>query len=364
MQDWVFPKDERDLTPELLTAVLSVDRPDVVVEALDIVEAIQSASGRASTADRVILDLDYRSGTAPDDLPRRVVLKTMLVAPIAPPVMYETEVRFYREIRPTVPFEAPIFFGALFDHASGHFGILLEDLRERGAVFANVTVEVSLDRVRTLITHLAALHAKYWESPALEAEFSWMATPAGGGMEKFFRHVLPRIEAHLDADPWRLEILEPIGRSVPELHADMVRIAAGPLEHGQRTLLHGDTHVGNTYLLEEGRMGWLDFQLSLRGCYARDLTYLITTALPIEQRRAHERELIAFYFDELQSRGVTSVPDMETAWTLHRQAAFWGLVIGWLTCPTPNYGREITEENLRRLTQILIDLDCLKVVPE
>ncbi|MCP4904470.1 MAG: hypothetical protein GY910_05775 [bacterium] len=77
-----------------------------------------------------------------------------------------------------------------------------------------------------------------------------------------------------------------------------------------------------------------------------------------------ERELITFYFDALQSRGIPSVPDMDTAWMLHRQAAFWGLVIGWLTCPTPNYGREITEENLRRLTQTLIDLDCLEVVPE
>ena len=364
MQDWVFPKDERELTPELLTAVLAVDRPGVVVEALDVVEAIHSATGQASTADRVVLDLDYRAGTAPNDLPRRVVLKTMLVSPIGPPVMYETEVRFYREIRPTVPFEAPVFFGALFDHASGHFGILLEDLRERGAVFGNVTVEVSLEQLRTLIGHLAALHAKYWESPALEAELSWMATPAGGGMEEFFRLILPRIQAHIDEDPWRLDILEPLGRSVPELHADMLRIAAGPLEHGPRTLLHGDTHIGNTYLLDEGRMGLLDFQLSHRGCYARDLTYLITTALPIERRRAHERELIAFYFDELQSRGVTSVPDMDAAWTLHRQAAVWGLVIGWLTCPTPNYGREITEENMRRLTQILIDLDCLKVVPE
>ena len=41
-----------------------------------------------------------------------------------------------------------------------------------------------------------------------------------------------------------------------------------------------------------------------------------------------------------------------------------GLVIGWLTCPTPNYGREITEENIRRLTQILIDLDSLETVPD
>ena len=107
-------------------------------------------------------------------------------------------------------------------------------------------------------------------------------------------------------------------------------------------------------------MGWLDFQLSHRGCYSRDLTYLITTALSIEMRRQHERELLRFYLEEIRRLGVVHVPTWDEAWLLHRQSTFWGLVIGWGVCPTANYGRAITEENLRRLVQIMIDLDVFE----
>ena len=92
--DLCFPADPSALTPELLTAALSIERPGLVVRDLEVVEALYAASGVASTADRVILDLDYAPGTGGDDLPGRVVLKTMLVEPHAPAVMYETEVRF------------------------------------------------------------------------------------------------------------------------------------------------------------------------------------------------------------------------------------------------------------------------------
>jgi hypothetical protein len=362
-----FPTDPNDLTPDVLTAAMSADRPGLVVEDLEVVEAFYAASGQASTADRVILNLHYSkegaSGAAAEGLPRRVVLKTMLVSPHAPAVMYETEVRFYREIRPLVPFETPTYYGALFDSDSGQFGIVLEDLTERDVVFSNVTMPTSMGQIRSLLRNLAALHAKYWESPKLESEFAWMATPKGGGMEELFKGIVPVVMGHLDQEPWRAEILEPIGRSVPDLHEDMLKIAAGPLENGPRTLLHGDTHIGNTYLMEGDATGLLDFQLSLRGCYSRDLTYILTTALSIEERRKHERELIVFYLGELARAGVERVPTMDEAWLLHRQSALWGLVIGWLTCPTPNYGREITEENIRRLAQILIDLDSLETVP-
>ncbi len=365
--EFKFPTDPNDLTPEVLTAAMSAERPGLVVESLEVVEAFYAATGQASTADRVILNLEYSkeaaSSAAAAGLPRRVVLKTMLVTPHAPPVMYETEVRFYREIRPHVPFETPQFYGALFDPESGQFGIVLEDLTEREVVFPNVTMPTTIGQVQSLLRNLAALHAKYWESPKLETEFGWMATPKGGGMEELFKGIIPAVMGHIEAEPWRAEILAPLGRSVPDLHEDMLKIAAGPLEHGPRTLLHGDTHLGNTYLTEGDETGLLDFQLSLRGCYSRDVTYILTTALPIEDRRKHEAALLEFYLNELEQGGVQRVPSMKEAWLLHRQSAYWGLVIGWLTCPTPNYGREITEENIRRLTQILIDLDSLSTVP-
>ena len=370
-----FPTDPNDLTPEILTAAMSPERPGLVVKELEVVQAFYAATGQASTADRVILNLEYSkegaSAAAAEGLPRRVVLKTMLVSPHAPAVMYETEVRFYREVCPLVPFETPTYYGALFDSESGQFGIVLEDLTERGVVFPNVTMPTSMAQIRSLIRNLAALHSKFWESPKLDTDFAWMATPKGGGMEELFKGLVPPIMGHIEREPWRAEILEPIGRSVPDLHEDMMKVAAGPLENGPRTLLHGDTHLGNTYLLKgdgerDGKgdvTGLLDFQLSLRGCYSRDLTYILTTALTIDQRREHERDLIAFYLDELARGGVERVPTMDEAWLLHRQSALWGLVVGWLTCPTANYGREITEENIRRLTQILIDLDSLETVP-
>jgi hypothetical protein len=370
--DTKFPTDPSDLTPEILTAAISSERPGLIVERLEVVQAFYAATGQASTADRVILNLDYAkegaSAAAAKGLPRRVVLKTMLVSPHAPAVMYETEVRFYREIRPLVPFETPAYYGALFDPESGQFGIVLEDLTERGVVFPNVTMPTSMGQIRSLLRNLAALHAKYWESPKLVTDFAWMATPKGGGMEELFKGIVPTVMGHIEKEPWRGEILEPIGRSVPDLHADMLKVAAGPLEDGPRTLLHGDTHIGNTYRVDgEGdgdETGLLDFQLSLRGCYSRDLTYILTTALSIEERRKHERELIEFYLGELARGGVERVPTMDEAWLLHRQSALWGLVVGWLTCPTANYGREITEENIRRLVQIVIDLDSVSTVPD
>src|SRR3546814_14871415 len=58
-----------------------------------------------------------------------------------------------------------------------------------------------------------------------------------------------------------------------------------------RTLLHGDTHLGNIYLLPDGRAGLLDWQLVVRGHHMHDVNYIVTTALSIGDRRNHERDL-------------------------------------------------------------------------
>lgn len=59
MTEIKFPTDPNDLTPTILTAAMSVDRPGLVVQDLEVVEAFYAANGQASTADRVILHLDY-----------------------------------------------------------------------------------------------------------------------------------------------------------------------------------------------------------------------------------------------------------------------------------------------------------------
>jgi len=128
----VFPADVDHLTPEVFTAALAATHPGVIVDELEVVAAKRCGDGVASTADRVVVDLTYRPGTA-GELPRRLILKTMLATPHAPAAMYENEVRFYTELRPGLPIEAPTAFGGSFDPSTGRFGLLLEDLGARGA---------------------------------------------------------------------------------------------------------------------------------------------------------------------------------------------------------------------------------------
>jgi hypothetical protein len=258
--------------------------------------------------------------------------------PHAPDPMYVNEVRFYTEVRPEIDLEAPQVFGGLYDQASRRFGILIEDLTLRGARFANATGELALDSLRDGLANLARLHARFWKSPRFD----------GIGRE------LIRYQVEQYAP--KAECLRRLGRSVDQLWDDLWasqrRLAAGPL-----TLLHGDTPLGNTYVLPDGSAGLLDFQLSVRGHWANDVGYLLATALAAESRRQHERELIGFYLDQLRRNGVAEAPDADEAWDCYRLAMVWGLAIGWLITPAVNYGPAITDANLSRMVGACQDLD-------
>ena len=101
-----------------------------------------------------------------------------------------------------------------------------------------------------------------------------------------------------------------------------------------------------------------------RGQWAHDVTYLLVTSLDTNFRRKHERELIDHYLDRLRAHGVASAPDREAAWLLYRQAAIWGFLIGWMICPTENYGEEILQANLERLIAAVEDLDTFAALPD
>ncbi len=352
----VFPASVDELTPKVLSAALAKRRPGVVVRDFTVVSVKQAGEGVASTADRVVLDLQY-DADPPPDLPTRLVLKTMLVRPHAVPDMYEAEVRFYDEIRPELDIEAPRSFGAAFAGPTGHFGILLEDLSQRGAHFANVNETVSLDAIRSLLTELARLHAGFWCSPRLAGDLAWIPTPIAGGMAGFLtRHGYDFVQSQVDQHPFKQELIRPLGLSVRELWA----LLAGIREEQSRlppTLLHGDTHLGNSYLLPGDGGGWLDWQLLTRGSFAHDVIYLLVTGLPTEVRRLHQRDLVAFYLDRLAAFGVVEPPSLDDAWLLCRKASLWGLVIGWLICPPENYGEAITRENIARAVAAVADLD-------
>ena len=358
----VFPTVTAELSPELLTAALCEQNPGVIVSDLRVVEEAHCDTGSASTAARAVLDLDYAAG-ADRGLPGRMVLKTVLVRPGAPSSMYENEVRFYRDLRPELDIETPRAFASVFDGETGTFGVLMEDVRLRSARFPNATTSLNDEEIRCVLGHLAALHARFWQSPRFERDLSWLWTPCSGG---FYDFMAPNgqglIQALIDGSEYKQSLFERLGRPFDEVwkilwHAQKI------IDSEPSTLLHGDTHLGNTYVLPGARVGLLDWQLMNRGRWSHDVTYILMTGLEIETRRRDERELLAFYLDGLAAHGVRDVPTADAAWLLYRQTAIWGFVIGWMGCPTPNYGEQIMQANLDRLTAAVEDLETFAALP-
>ncbi len=356
-----FPASVDEITAELLTTIMSARTPGVVVDDFQVLATKYAGEGVASTADRVVLELQYGEGS-PTDLPTRLILKTMLVGPHAPPTMYENEVRFYEEIRSDLDLEVPREFGCHSAGESGNFGLLMEDLVARGARFPNATEVVGVPEIMSLLEQLARLHAQFWNSPRFTSDLAWVPTPIRGGMASIFTDFgYELVQSQVDQHPFKQELIAPLGRSVRELW-DLLTKVREEQASLPPTLLHGDPHIGNTYLLPGERGGLLDWQLLTRGSFAHDVIYLIVTGLSPETRRTHETALLRHYLDQLHAAGVSNPPTLEETWVLCRKASLWGLVIGWLICPPANYGERITAENIARTVTAIHDFEAIRAV--
>ena len=273
---------------------------------------------------------------------------------------YANEVGFYRRLRPELTIEAPRCFGGDFDAATGGFALVLEDLTARGARFPNVTQPTALDEVRALLDTLAALHAQFWNSPRFASDLGWVETHLSGGVADLMNNLAPAyIDHEIETENFKRELVQKLCTTGPELLAGVQAVQRHQSTLPQ-TLLHGDTHLGNTYLLPGPVGGLLDWQLMVRGHAMHDVSYLITTGLPIADRRTHEHDLLRYYLDRLASAGVALAFD--AAWTEYRRALVWGVYIGWLTTPVVNYGWEINVLNHLRLTTAYEDHETAKLV--
>ncbi len=365
-----MPTSADDLSVEVLNPLLQAQRPDVCVEAFRVIESHLYGSGEASTAGRVVIEPRYRPG-APKDLPRRLVVK---LARTDEEVcrdgehqvrgLYANEVAVYTRLEPHRFLEAPKALGGAYDPVSQTFMLILEDLRDRGATFPNVTVETSLDRLRCLLDILASLHARFWSSPLLETELSWMETHLQGEIHDLFNtpsRVPASIEYLVETVQFKREMVERLGMTPRGLLEDMQRVQRHQATLAQ-TVVHGDCHLGNTYTLPDDRAGLLDWQLSSRGFAIHDVSYILATALSVAMRRSHERELLDYYRDRLQSHGVADPPDREMLWEEYRRGMVWCVYIGWLTTPVTNYGWEICVMNHLRTMTAYEDLETRDLV--
>lgn len=127
---------------------------------------------------------------------------------------------------------------------------------------------------------------------------------------------------------------------------------------GTRTYLHGDLHVGNTYVTNEQRMGIADWQIGVTGSWVYDYAYIVGTGLDVADRRAWEHDLLHHYLEHLALSGGPALAHDE-AFTAYREAMFypyfaWAYTIGRHFL-MPKYQPDAYSLELMRRTAYAID---------
>jgi hypothetical protein len=244
------------------------------------------------------------------------------------------------------------------DHLDGpsQFLILGEDITLRGAQVPDAIAGLTVEQVDALLATLSQVHAAFWGSRRLVegGDLSWIQHPVTGGFADFLRdNGFAIIRGLIDA-PYKTALLDAAGTDMDGMEAAFwrlqERVARDPI-----TLLHGDPHPRNTYVLPDGQMGVLDWQLIRRGSWSHDVGYALIAALPPDLRRAHERELLDNYRGRLIDAGVTSVPHREAMWTAYRESPAWGFCM-WAIAPDQMYSVEVVGAVLGRFAEAYSDL--------
>lgn len=343
-----IPRQLRDITPEWLSTALGTR-----VRHVDIRRVLDG------TATKVLLDVSYETATK---IPEALCLKASMgdhTAQLAPVGIYEAEARFYRDEKALSGVRAPVAFWAAWD-TDRYGAVLMEDLTRPTVRFANALSPLTVSEAASGLKNLALLHASRWNSPDLDSA-EWLDC-LGDRDSKAARYFASMSTAAVDdflRKPSRADAV-PAQLADARTTLDVFWAYVAMSSASPRTLVHGDAHVGNTYV-EHGEVSLADWQNVRRESPAFDVAYFLGSALTTEDRRAHERALITDYLDELARAGTQSPPSFDDMWRLYRIHMVYGYV-AWLTNREEFQPEDITAATLRRFATAVVDLDTVRLL--
>lgn len=273
--------------------------------------------------------------------------------------VYAGETCFYRDLAPTLDIGCPQFFFAHTDPTSAGSVLLLEDLLARNATFGHATKPLTPEQAASVLTLLAKLHARYWNSPDLE-KFAWLGD--GGALLQ-----CGIIETIFSPENWDRSLALPRGQFIPAQLRDRERLGGlmvRLLEHDRdnaQCLVHGDPHLGNSFWLPDGCPGLLDWQTAMRGYWAHDVAYFLAPCMIVADRRHAERDLIAYYIARLLEYGGPAIT-FENAWLEYRRHVYYAFCMA--ICPPELQVEEVCTANAERVCTAILDLQSLAALAE
>jgi len=320
MSESMVPASLGAATREWFSQVLASAHPGVQVETLELERVIHG------TATKAKFHLSYNDAGKRAGLPPVMWLKSPFEAHtevIAKMGIYLAEGRFYRDLRPRLPVNAPRTFFTGLDEARGVAVVLMEDFEARGATLGYATRPASVDQVASTLEELARMHAHWWRSRELDRVFPPPPARNPGEASPFDRYREPEVieqlleGARADGVPRHLRDPAAMSRAVKvwqEMQAERI------------CFMHGDSHYGNVFYDPDGASGHYDWQNYHCGHWCHDVSYFMGTALRVRDRERSERDLVQHYVDCLRAGGVDEI-SFDAAWLTYRQFLIYGLWI-------------------------------------
>lgn len=320
------PGTAAEITAEWLTSVLCRAVPGARVL------AFTTPGGSSGTSERVALRVTYNDAGREAGLPEHLFAK--LSASFTQRLLLGSvdvtsgETHFFMRFRPKVEMEAPLGYWGAADDRSWKSIVIMEDIaHNKGATFSDPTTQVSRTQIEDLVQNMARYHGAMWEDPDLAVlktpadhannvnSFISMGERCAVGMERAKSVIAPGVYGQAD-----------------RLWKGTLRSLALNTDTHPRTLLHGDSHIGQTYITADGRMGLTDWQATMQGGWGYDFAYLVGSACEPDDRRAWDRELLELYLERLGEHG-GKPPSFDDAWLIYRQQLFypysaWAFTIG------------------------------------
>jgi len=357
-----MPAAAEDLTAPWLTAALQSGGLDVVVGG---VRATAFAEGAGMLSLLVRVELEYARGSGPDSLV--VKMPTPLQANRTTAVdfhCYQREVRFYREAAERTPARTPtIHFADL--EGDDDFVIVMEDFR--GHHIGDQIVGCTVEQAQLCMTTIAELHSSFW-GKVDHPDYDFIPYHYPSYMSD---------NLHQGAVALWDTMVELGGEAVPDFMRDLKSryLAAIPrmqewITAEPRTVVHGDFRMDNLYFgtnPDQVPVALGDWQGILRGNGAHDLAYFLSQSMPVEARRAHERDLVARWHAGLVAGGVRDY-SFERAWEDYRRAVLYlwtyVTVIAGALDPANERGRRWMTEMIRRSSAAIDDLGLIALLAE
>jgi hypothetical protein len=349
-----------DVTPEWLDAALRVGGAITNSSVTGLVaEPIGVGVGVMALLHRLTVTYDGRPG------PATVVVK---LASLHEPIrevargyrFYEREVGVYGQLAARLSMGSPTCWFAAHDPESDDFVLVLEDLSAHR--MCDQVTGCSPADAELVVDALAALHAQWFLNDELLA-FPFIERPSD----------LPYPQYHAQATKadWPI-FAERFGDHVPDA---MRRVGERWYEVGPAlmeetanhpwTLAHGDVRLDNIFFAERG-MKIVDWQICYRNSGAFNLAYFMCQSLSVEDRRAHETELLRRYHDALLAGGVTDYGHDELFDDYRRSVLFsfcYPLSGGANADLVNDRVSELVHAMIDRSVAAILDLDALELVP-